>query len=165
MPNGGANFACIVAVPNGGANFACIVAVGRDVPAPSARCAALHPAYHAHRSCPVAALTITHAHYPGGAMGTSRPTAITHCTPSPAPSSRRHPRTARAPLPCAPPVSRCGRARAGWPRRASAIRPFPALQKHYRDLTSCTRFPSFDGAESGVNRAMRQAMGDFPVNR
>ena len=55
--------------------------------APSARCVAWHPApslcvplvrLAPYRTLPTRdAHVITHAHYPGGAMGTSRPTAIT----------------------------------------------------------------------------------------
>ena len=103
------------------------------------RCAAWHPA-PLPRAPPVsrcAALSCdpcTHAHYPGGAMGTSRPTAITHAgcappfsprTPSPRTPSRR---TARVPSPGPFAIrSRCGRARclaAGPPgsRRRAAWR-------------------------------------------
>ena len=84
------------------------------------------------RRCLPARAAITHAHYPGGAIGTSRPTAITPPCPAPLPCaplvSHCHPprlpaRTARTPFPCSTPVPRCGTHRAAAPPARCAALP------------------------------------------
>ena len=101
-----------------------LVAVGRDVP--------IAPPRHRRgaRLCIPLLLVrtpLSHAHYPGGAMGTSRPTAIT-----PANGILRHHsrpvavRHTRAPLPCARhPRPRI--ARGGSPPRAARTWPPPPV--------------------------------------
>ena len=81
---------------------------------PAARCAAgPHTRRDAWPPGLPARAAITHAHYPGGAIGTSRPTAITPPPASrpapPAPIARPpHARSTPAPRARAPPVPRCG---------------------------------------------------------
>ena len=114
----------ILAIPLA-APRSCSVAVGRDVPIAPPRPVVARSARVPLPCASVAALHYTRALL-GGAIGTSRPTAITpakfacitqvasprgvvrHTRSSPV-SHRRARR--RAPSPCAPLVSRCGRAR------------------------------------------------------
>ena len=70
----------------------------------------------ASRLAPPLPTRITRAHYPGGAMGTSRPTAITPAIFAPPLPPRITPPVRPAPYPVV--RSRCGRARC--PHRAAA---------------------------------------------
>ena len=84
------------------------------------RCAAWHPAFFARKI----RAAITHAHYPGGAIGTSRPTAITPANFACVLSARCGAPPRRAPPPCLTLVSTRPRP------LAAPYRPHPVAARH-----------------------------------